>query len=661
MRTPASREQQPLTEPRVFATAVVGVLVALGTLLVTITPHAQSGDPTVDVAARLWLVVCTAVAIVVIRAQVPRAMKGILVSVVVGAALMLAAALVLSANDFAPLGAVLDQSHRTALLTKYAYHWGWVDFAYKGLPDSYPPLTFWILGRLAALFSIAPWKMLKVDVLATAFLAPVLSWPLWRRVVGRTAGVAAVLGGTLLFQAWYRPMAWLGVALFVPWWLWGVLGVGRAPARSRRELVVAAVIGAALFCTYYYPFFIGVLALLVTLAVRRLAAARGVELSPRDPKAAGFVLGGTAVLSAPYWLPLVVSIVRDGYQSNSNRYYIADFVDLRFRFLTFDVIGIVMLFGLGYLIVTARRSPVSLGLVGVLAATLVYYVADYVGVLAGLPLLSFESNQLVDAILGVGAGLGLVHLWRLARSSEALRARLGRGGVAAASWLGATILAFSLAQTAIKTIPYVDQQRTAQEPVQLIQDFRRAAGGPVDNRVVLTDLSELPAFLPLYVFNWWDTQSPTTPGARVNDRTDFLDRLSRESDPEAFAVAILHNVYDRVDYIVLRRNSSGGFEYTFTDDNFPRPPVARTFTYHGAQFGTPVFRRIDTTSFTLFRIARQHDPLRSLRSCPSDPSRDACQILGTLTRRYPGHLDGAVLDLAARWRASRARAGGAVG
>ena len=149
---------------------------------------------------------------------------------------MLAAALVLSANDFAPFSAALDQSTRTALITKYANNWAWVDFAYKGLPVYYPPLPFWIVGRIAALLSIAPWKMLKVDLLATAFLVPVLGWPLWRRVVGRTAGIGAVIGGVLLFQPWYRPHAWLGVALFIPWWVWGSsVSVGSRPDRGPRS------------------------------------------------------------------------------------------------------------------------------------------------------------------------------------------------------------------------------------------------------------------------------------------------------------------------------------------------------------------------------------------------------------------------------------------
>ncbi len=293
MRRLTVREPLGRVDRRWFVAAVLFSVAALGAVLVVTTPRAQAGDPTVDVAARLWLVICTVAVLVVLAAQIPRATKGIVVALIAGAALMVAAALVLSANDFGPFGAALDQSYRTALVTKYAAGWGWVDYAFKGLPVYYPPLTFWLLGRAAALFSIAPWKMLKVDLLATAFLVPVLTWPLWRRVVGAGAAIGAVLGTLLLFQSWYRLHSWLGVAVFVPWWLWAVLGVGRAPARRRVELAVAAVIGGALVCVYYFPFVLGVLALAPLLALRRAAAARGLALPPRDVKAAGVVLAGT--------------------------------------------------------------------------------------------------------------------------------------------------------------------------------------------------------------------------------------------------------------------------------------------------------------------------------------------------------------------------------
>ncbi len=638
-----------------LAARVVAVLAALGALLIATTPHAQTGDPTVDVAARLWLVICTVLVVGVLAAPVARATKGVLVAVIGGSALMLGAALVLSANDFAPLGAALDQSYRTALLTKYAHNWGWVDYAYKGLPVYYPPLTFWVLGRVAALFSIAPWKMLKVDLLATAFLVPVLSWPLWRRLVGSSAGIGATLGGILVVQSWYRLHSWLGVALFIPWWLWGVLGVGRAPARSRAQLVLAAVIGAALFCVYYFPFFIGAIMLIVVLALRRPAAARGVHLAPHNPKDAAIVLGGAALLSTPYWVPILVAVLRSGAQVGFNRFYDPGFVNLRFRFLTFDVVGIVMLFGLAYLLVTCRHSAVSLALLGLLAASFVYYVADYVGVLVNFPLLSTDTNDLVDAILAVGAGLGAVQVWRVARSSEALRARLGRNGVSVIAAVTATVVAFSLAQSAIQAIPFVDQQRQSHEPTELLANFRRAAGRSVTNSVVLTDITELPTYLPLYVFNWTDVQTPSSPAGRYRDRTEFLDRLSRETDPQVFALALVHNVYDRIDYVALRPTAAGPFQYQFSDDAFPRGVKERTFTYPQRLFSSSVFRRVDTVSLTVFDIQRRHDPLAPLRSCPTHPRRDACRVLSTVAHRYSGDVEGEVLTLASRWEQARLR------
>ena len=279
------------------------------------------------------------------------------------------------------------------------------------------------------------------------------------------AAIGAVLATLLLFQSWYRLHSWLGVAVFIPWWLWAVLGVGRAPARGARRAHrrVGDRRGAGL-------------RLLLPLRPRgdrsRAAAGaapvgrgpRGMALPPIDLRRAGIVLGGSAVLSAPYWGPLILSVLRNGGQVGFNRFYTSDFVDVRFRFLTFDVVGVAMLFGLVSLLVTARRSTVSVALLALLAAAFVYYLADYVGVLANFPLLSTEANDVADAVLAAGAGIGAVQLWRAAHGSETLRARLGRSGITAIAAVTATVVGFSLAQTAVEAIPYVAQQRAARVP-----------------------------------------------------------------------------------------------------------------------------------------------------------------------------------------------------
>ena len=80
-------------------------MAALAAILVVTTPHAQSGDPTVDVAARLWLAICTGAIVGVLGARIPRATKGIVVAVIAGAAFMIAATLVLERERLRPASA----------------------------------------------------------------------------------------------------------------------------------------------------------------------------------------------------------------------------------------------------------------------------------------------------------------------------------------------------------------------------------------------------------------------------------------------------------------------------------------------------------------------------------------------------------------------------
>jgi len=651
VRPPAVREPLGRVDRRWFVAAVLLTVAALGTVLLLTTPRAQAGDPTVDVAARLWLVICTAAVLVVLVARIPAATKGIVVAVIAGAALMIGAALVLSANDFGPLGAQLDQSFRTASITKFAAHWGLPDFAYRGLPAWYPPLSFWLLGRAAALLHIAAWHMVKVGLLATAFLVPMLSFPLWSRVTGRVAAVGAVVGGALLFQNWYEWYSWLALAVFVPWWLWAVLGVGPRPPRSRPALLVAALIGAALVSTFYYYFFIGLTQLVLLAALRPIAARRGVDLGRGGGRRAAIVLGGAALLSAVYWLPLLVSMIDRGTQTLSTRFYYSGVVDLDFRFLTFDLVGVLLLVGFVYLVVTAPRSPVSVALLTLLAAAYAWSVLGYVLVLLNVPVLSYRADDVIDAVLAVGAGLAAVELWRATRASPAVQARLGPSGHQLATVVVGGVLVVALGQAAFEAIPYVPQQRQARVPTQLLSDFDHATRGHAIGRVVLTDIVELPVYRDVDVFNVW-TAHYADPAARFTDRTRFLTRLSNDPNPTAFAAALAHNAYDTVSFVALRP-AGGTFAYQYDADNFPNGAITRQISFPAPLFATSLFQEHRTDTVIVFALQRAHDPLRSLEPCARHPARPACTTLADLARRYRGDLDSSLSSLIARWQQAR--------
>ena len=145
---------------------------------------------------------------------------------------------------------------------------------------------------------------------------------------------------------WYEPYGWLAAVVFVPWFLVCVLQVGRTRDLSRAETAVGIVLGAVVVMTFYYPLFIGAIALVMLLACRRLADRRGARARPMFPHRTLVVLGGTAVLSAVYWLPLLVSVLTTpGAEATRTATSTPRSSTCRFRSSTFDLVGVVMLFG----------------------------------------------------------------------------------------------------------------------------------------------------------------------------------------------------------------------------------------------------------------------------------------------------------------------------
>jgi galactan 5-O-arabinofuranosyltransferase len=550
-----------------------------------------------------------------------------IVVLLAGLFLAVGAGLVLDGSDFPPLGVALDQGFRVASITKYAHTWSLVDFAYQGLPAFYPPLFFWTLGRASAWTGTEPYEALKLGLVAVAFAVPLLGLELWKRVVHDWWAALALALVTLAFQDWYEPYAWLAVAVFVPWWIACVLQVGARRAPSRAALLGGAAIGAAVLCTYYYYFFIGAVQLLLLLVLRPLFRRYGLALPFGRARVAVTVLGGAALLSAVYWLPLAVSIVTTpGARSMQNRYYDPSTAGVPLHFLDFDLVGWIMLFGLVALALLMFRSPVAMALATLLAAAYVWFALGYVGVEIDEPLLTVKTLPLIDVVLLAGAALGAVEVARAARRAPARVERIGTRGVTVLLVVVAIAFAIPLGRDAMAAIPYVNEQRVATVPTALLTTFERATRGRSDDTVVLTDQEQLPEYLPVFVFNVWNAHY-SHPAAQFDDRTRFLERLASEDDPAVFAAALSHNRYDEVASVALRR-AGDTLLYTFFDDAFPDGVVLRTLTFRPEQFDARWFSSRGDDALAVF-VPESSDALRAL----DEQQRRA------LARRFAGDLD----------------------
>ena len=321
----------------------------------------------------------------------------------------------------------------------------------------------------------------------------------WATITRDWAIAVAVAVAGLAFTDWYEPYGWLAVIVFVPWFLLFVLQVGRRHDLSRGMTVAGMVIGAALVMTYYYPFFIGALALVGLLAARRVAAAHGIALGPKFPRRTVIVLIGhgrdqRGLLAAA---PRVGRSPRRGAKGYQNRYLDPATVDVPLPFLTFDLVGFVLLFGLGYLVLSARRSPASMGLLALLAGAYAWIALGYVGILVDVPLLTGKTVPVIEYTLVVGAAAGAVMIGRQIAANATVRRRVGTTGLVLALGGGAVVVALALGQDADHRDP-VREGATGggARPPSCSRSSRAATHGRYDDTVVLTDVEQLPELLP---------------------------------------------------------------------------------------------------------------------------------------------------------------------
>lgn len=185
--------------------------------------------------------------------------------------------------------------------------------------------------------------MLKIGAIGSALIVPSIAYLGWRRLVsGRQAALMAVV--PLMVENFYEPYAWLTLTAFVPWW---ILTVGTPCARARRT-VLLGLIGAALFTTYYYFLFVGVLAIAVHLVIDRIVTGRWIRIHLPAVARIGAV---SLFVAAPFWVPLAISVTTaPSPDSLANRWFAEHHALVPLPMLDPTIPGMLMLAGIAHLV-----------------------------------------------------------------------------------------------------------------------------------------------------------------------------------------------------------------------------------------------------------------------------------------------------------------------
>ena len=560
--------------------------------------------------------------------------------------------LVLKLTPFTVGGVNGDQELYAVYVNKLAALGGYRDMIYADLPAFYPPLYFYILGRLAAIFGGEPFRIMKYGLLTTVALLPWLSCWSWRRLLDGRLALAGVLA-LLVGQQWNKPAEWLTMVIFVPWWLHWVAGLNQPKPsstwRAAQWWLAGAIIGSLIFQSYYYWFFIGGVSLLLHLALPSLL---GKADNWHFWRNALMILAGSALFSALYWGPYLYSMYSSGgWQILQNRWLAEGKIALPLPFLELSPRGIFMAAGLIYLVISAAHDQVARHLGWLLAATYGWIALGYVGMVIDMPLLTFRAYPFVDYLLAVATWLALLRLWQVGEVASAdapqpvKRRRVGQALLVA----GLLYFGQQSVQALLKD-EYVEKALATTVPTGQLAALDQATGGRYAGQTVLLgrDDVELLAYRPLDAFLAWSAHY-SHPAGRFYQRLALLEQLTTVQTPALFRLVLQHNRYDQIDYLLLR-NDEQGLGLNYLADNFPLRNEQRWLYFSPNVFVAPDFQAKPLVNGTLFVPQAAADQLATLRSLDPAVGPLAEVALGyALARLFGNHLRE---DISAPWLAA---------
>jgi len=534
-----------------------------------------------------------------------------------------------------------DQGLYTAYVTKFAAESGNVDAIYAGLPAFYPPLYFYLLGRVAAAFAIEPYALLKWGLIAVTLAMPLLHSLLWRRLVDLPMAVAAAVA--LLFeQQWYKPAEWLTMVLFVPWWLYWVENVTEQRATSRGEQwrwwLGGGLLGALLFQGYYYWFFIGGLSLLVQVGNGLVSTSGRRTLRPLLANALP-MLASSALFSSLYWGPYLYSMARSGgWQVLQNRWLAEGKIELPLPFAAATPAAGLLLLGLLALVVMAAEYKVARGLLYFLVAVYGWIGIGYIGMLGGMPVLSFRAYPLTTYIPAIGLAFGLIQLWQWTPTHSSLP----QGMVSrVAAVLALVVVVYSTQLTVLRWLENEDVPKAVAftYPAEQLAALDAAVPDGYREKTFLLSRGYATAIAhrPFYAFLAWSAHY-SHPAAHFYARLDLLEKLTAVHSPELFAAALLHNRYARIDHLLLEP-AAGGWRMSFLDDSFPDRNIQRELYFAATNLTEPYFAATAAGAWTVLTPQRAVDPLSTVLGKAGEQATAAQTALAYLLQQQFGqHL-----------------------
>lgn len=435
-----------------------------------------------------------------------------------------------------------DEQFITAFFARVLDGQYFSDFYYAGLPPFYPPLYFWIVGALSAPFADGGIGAAKIGAGLTflAWFAAPYAFNRWMRSQGRRAGqtkedaIAAdpwfwVLLPLIFFLTvdffalLLKPYEALS-ALVAVCWIGGLAQALTWPRWSARFTVAFGLIGGLLFLTYYFWWFVLIPAMLALVLLER-PIGRGL----RRCLAVGLVM---AVVSAPYTVPYVASLLRHGSENWQAFFFVINDLFTYMPWAKFSAAGLLMLAGaVGLWRFRNARFPLAAGVT--LLACYLYQLANAVVLLAGgkSAVAAKPFLFLGGAALSAGAAYAAVAAGAWIVGRYGTRAR--DAAVLALALLLAPLFPFGAFIEEPRIHGHIERALVERGEPYLAQNIRAAVPEYRERVWLSSGTASLNAYLPL---DYYVAQNPhfSHPASGYSARLATVRELAAAPDAEAF-------------------------------------------------------------------------------------------------------------------------------
>jgi hypothetical protein len=503
-----------------------------------------------------------------------------------------------------------DAGRMADMANRYASTWHSSDGIVSTVPSHYPPLFPWLVGRTSALINVPAWKLLGPAEAITLSFVVVAGYILWRKLLPGPLALAVTLPVLLCFSLPEKAYEILALAVFVPW---AIATFGDPPRGRRLHWLPAGLIGGLSIVLSWAFIIYGALGI-VALAVLTWRASQDRARYVRHVVLTVIV---SVVVASWYLVPYLGWGFLHGSKQVDDLFQGGGIQDSPLLFLTPSPLGVLELIGVIGLLWYRGRVWWGRPLLLLTASAYAYWLLGLAAFsLTGHTLLLQDTPRMIGPTLAAAGVLTIVHTAPLiARRFSVRSVPAGLPALALCllvvwtavtawqGWMpGGPTPGGGLYQPAVSTAwnestaafatPLPDGSYVPVAAERGIHDAWFPTD-PVKNDVTsVLGASATPVTLStaeeLFTYVNWPGYIGVSMGA-AGTNTDWparyaaLQKLSRITDPAAFAAASARTAFGPVDVFILQRSSPTRWTWQPIDAPYP------VLTFTPAQFSPHAF------------------------------------------------------------------------